>query len=106
MQLCHYVLTAADATSSTALEPRQLRNVRLVAVMRCLTCTGEYVEVLAPLLQQAGVQSCLVLLQRYKDVGIMVHEVLQMICSFLAHRRFAEALVEQGGVQLLLQLPR
>lgn len=32
--------------------------------------------------------------------------LLQVVCSLLAHRRFGELLVEHGGVQLLLALPR
>lgn len=31
---------------------------------------------------------------------------VQVVCSLLAHRRFGELLVQHGGVQLLLALPR
>ncbi|KAF6254729.1 hypothetical protein COO60DRAFT_1642091 [Scenedesmus sp. NREL 46B-D3] len=85
---------------------QQLRLKRLLGVVRCLTCTGEYVEALAPYLGHQGVECCCVLLQTWRGDGVLLNEVLQMVCSLLAHRRFGELLVELGGVQLLLACPR
>jgi hypothetical protein len=85
---------------------QQLRLKRLLGVIRCLTCTGEYVEALAPYLSHQGVECCCVLLQAWQADGVLLNEVLQMVCSLLAHRRFGELLVELGGVQLLLACPR
>jgi hypothetical protein len=80
--------------------------MRVVGALRCLMCTGEYMEALGPFLQHQGPQVCLVLLQRGQQDGPLLFDVLQVVCSVLAHRRFAELWVEQSGVQLLLGLPR
>jgi hypothetical protein len=46
------------------------------------------------------------LLQAWRSSGVLLNEVLQIVCSLLAHRKFGELLVDQGGVQLLLAVPR
>ena len=46
------------------------------------------------------------LLRRRSHEGPWVFDSLDMLCALLAHRRFVELFVEQGGVQLLLGLPR
>jgi transposase len=97
---------AAAQPEGFADDVQQLRLKRLLGVIRCLTCTGEYVEALAPYLTHQGVECCCVLLQAWKGDGVLLNEVLQMVCSLLAHRRFGELLVELGGVQLLLACPR
>jgi hypothetical protein len=100
------VAAAAAQPEGFADDVQQLRLKRLLGVIRCLTCTGEYVEALAPYLTHQGVECCCVLLQAWKGDGVLLNEVLQMVCSLLAHRRFGELLVELGGVQLLLACPR
>ncbi len=102
------LLVAASQQQPEGFEDdvQQLRLKQLIGVIRCLTCTGEYVEALAPFLTHQGVECCCVLLQSWQQNGVLLNEVLQLVCSFLAHRRFGELLVEQGGVQLLLAVPR
>jgi hypothetical protein len=100
------VAAAAAQPEGFADDVQQLQLKRLLGVIRCLTCTGEYVEALAPYLAHQGVECSCVLLQAWKGDGVLLNEVLQMVCSLLAHRRFGELLVELGGVQLLLACPR
>jgi hypothetical protein len=118
-----------------------LRQMRLVSCLRILTCTGEYIEALPPLLQERGLESCLCMLQctlhtatpapttaavaavagaSQQSVaeqhsphqaivpmdGPFASELLSVVCSLLAHRRFAQLLLEEGGLQLLLDMPR
>lgn len=76
-------------------------------------------ESLGPVLQERGVEVQLALLRHCclpcwpralailgEPLPLLMHEVLEMLCALLAHRRFAEQLVEQGGAGVLLQLPR
>lgn len=102
------ILLAAAQQTAEGFEDdiSQLRLKKLLGVIRCLTCTGEYVEALAPFLTHHGVECCCVLLQAWQHNGVLLNEVLQIVCSLLAHRRFGELLVDQGGVQLLLAVPR
>eukprot|EP00955_Chlamydomonas_euryale_P071414 361074-Chlamydomonas_euryale.AAC.1 len=37
---------------------------------------------------------------------MLTHEVLEVVCALLTHRRFAELFVEAGGAGALLALPR
>jgi hypothetical protein len=116
---------AADGNDEAAEEGEEveaIRRQRLLAALRCLMCTGEYVESLGPFLQCCGVDTICALLRHVQRPaapaggapataaqqrqGWLMHEALQVVCSLLAHRKFAELLVEAGGVQLLLALPR
>ena len=97
---------AAAAAVADAGDVARIRMVRLIGALRCLMCTGEYVEALGPCLAEQGVDVAFQLLQGGEQDGTFTYEVLQMLCSLLAHRRVAEELVEKGGVQLLLGLPR
>lgn len=133
---CRYLRRAVAAMGSTPSggdgggpaaeaegeEVSRLRHQRLLAALRCLMCTGEYVESLGPFLQFCGVDTVCALLRHIRAAaavggagasgpaaqrhGWLMHEALQVVCSLLAHRKFAELLVEAGGVQLLLALPR
>ncbi len=79
---------------------------------------GEFVECLGPILQEQGMEVLMVLLQHCHSptpasravLGdpkpLLTHEVLEMLCALLTHRRFSEMFVQQGGAQALLQLPR
>lgn len=81
--------------------------------MQCLEKMGEYLEVLGPVLHERGVDVCLALLQRQskkdstsrKDMT-MLSDVLKLVCSLAAHRKFASLFVDRGGVQQLLAAPR
>jgi len=112
---------AAGGCEGEGEEVAALRRQRLLAALRCLMCTGEYVESLGPFLQNCGVDTVCALLRHIQrkaapapapasaaaqQHGWLTHEALQVVCSLLAHRKFAELLVEAGGVQLLLALPR
>lgn len=106
---CPNIVLASAAQQGQEGFPDDISKLRLntlIGVIRCLTCTGEYVEALAPFLTHQGVECCCQLLQAWQQHGILLNEVLQIVCSLLAHRRFGELLVDQGGVQLLLELPR
>jgi hypothetical protein len=123
----------AAAAGGEGPEVAAMRRGRLLAALRCLMCTGEYVESLGPFLQYCGVDTVCALLRHVQRAaagsggaaaaapapgggpagaaapaaaGWLMHEALQVVCSLLAHRKFAELLVEAGGVQLLLALPR
>lgn len=100
------LVAAAQQAEGFNDDVQQLRMRRLLGVIRCLTCTGEYVEALGPFLSHQGVECCCILMQAWKQNGVLLNEVLQLVCSMLAHRRFGELLVELGGVQLLLACPR
>ncbi|KIY96542.1 HIV-1 Vpr-binding protein [Monoraphidium neglectum] len=118
---------AAGGGEGESPEVAHVRQQRLLAALRCLMCTGEYVESLGPFLQFCGVDTVCTLLRHIRAasaagggargggggggaaaqrLGWLMHEALQVVCSLLAHRKFAELLVEAGGVQLLLALPR
>lgn len=46
------------------------------------------------------------LLQRWSSDNVRLVELLRTVCALMAHRRFAEAMVAAGGLQLLLDLPQ
>eukprot|EP00798_Chlamydomonas_sp_ICE-L_P001587 gene1587-32974_t len=85
----------------------QLRQSLVMYCIQLVARLGEYVECLGPLLQEQGVEVQIELLRRYSpEGGCILFDVLDMLCALLAHRRFAEFFVEQGGIPLLLGLPR
>lgn len=167
------------------LPPIPLARERLLALreqfaIQALGGLGEYLEVLGPVLQERGVDTCLALIKRYspgqrraplspggthlprrpapearqaggvpvQSVGtstassaaggggergreregeweegeaprgpgsamwapleslLVLTDVLRLVCSLTAHRKFAGAFVDKGGVQLVLGLPR
>ncbi|KAL8171430.1 hypothetical protein V2J09_023234 [Rumex salicifolius] len=80
--------------------------------IQCLVILGEYIEVLGPVMQEKGVDVCLVLLQRYSkltdeiEAAILLPDVLKLICALAAHKKFAALFVDRGGMQKLLAVPR
>lgn len=71
------------------LPDRAARDLeRQRGVMRCLGCLGEYVESLAPVLQEQGVEVSVQLLRWYGHDPVMVCDVLRMLGALLAHRRW------------------
>lgn len=57
------LVAAANNPELLAGDVLQVRFRRLLGVIKCLTCTGEYVEALSPFLTHQGVECCCVLLQ-------------------------------------------
>lgn len=116
----------ADSVSTKATEPdikeeveeffildtESLANLREKYCIQCLETLGEYVEVLAPVLHEKGIDVCLALLQRsskHKEaskVAILLPDILKLICALAAHRKFATLFVDRGGMQKLLAVPR
>ncbi|KAG8375300.1 hypothetical protein BUALT_Bualt10G0086000 [Buddleja alternifolia] len=89
-----------------------LAKLREKFCVQCLVILGEYVEVLAPVLHEKGVDVCLALLQRslkHKEASKSMHllpDILKLICALAAHRKFAALFVDRGGMQKLLATPR
>ncbi|CAM6107327.1 unnamed protein product [Calypogeia fissa] len=94
------------------VEAESLASLRERYCVQCLEKMGEYLEVLGPVLHERGVDVCLALLQRLskdsasvKDMT-MLSDVLKLVCSLAAHRKFASLFVDRGGVQQILAAPR
>jgi|AntRauMFilla1563_2_1112583.scaffolds.fasta_scaffold251386_1 hypothetical protein len=100
------VAVVGDADDATWLHARLLMY-RIQAV----SALGEYVDCFGEVMQEGGVDVLLSLLTLHQypklapDPAITA-DILQMLCSLLAHRKLAITFVERGGVELLLQLPR
>lgn len=94
------------------LDDEALRQLREKYCIQCLEVLGEYFEVLGPVLQEKGVDVCLELLQRcsnQKDTPENLKnlsEVLKLICSLAAHKKFAALFVDREGMQKLLAVHR
>ncbi|XP_057958873.1 DDB1- and CUL4-associated factor homolog 1 [Malania oleifera] len=94
------------------LDGDSLAQLREKFCIQCLVILGEYVEVLGPVLHEKGVDVCLALLQRSSKpqeaskVGMLLPDVLKLICALAAHRKFASLFVDRGGMQKLLAVPR
>lgn len=94
------------------LDDEALARLREKYCIQCLEILGEYVEVLGPVLHEKGVDVCLALLQRSsKSKGSseffnLLPEVLKLICSLAAHRKFAAVFVDRGGMQKFLAVQR
>ncbi|VFQ86507.1 unnamed protein product [Cuscuta campestris] len=94
------------------LDSFSLAKLREKFCIQCLAILGEYVEVLGPVLHEKGVDVCLALLQQNfndKDeyeVSQLLPDVLKLIWSLAAHRKFAAVFVDRGGMQKLLTVPR
>ncbi|KAG2501358.1 hypothetical protein HYH03_001148 [Edaphochlamys debaryana] len=123
--------TAPAATSNVPalLHPLPaLRRLRLQGCAGLLACLGEYLDALGPLLAERGPEALMELMrrgagwspwsygstaggtasteqQRVADHRLL-WDALGACVSLTAHRRFAEQLVEAGGVGLALALPR
>ncbi|KAA8521008.1 hypothetical protein F0562_011704 [Nyssa sinensis] len=117
---------AADSMNSRGTEPEtneeaeeffilgsdSLAELREKFCIQCLVILGEYVEVLGPVLHEKGVDVCLALLQRsskHKEaskIAVLLPDVLKLICTLAAHRKFAALFVDRGGMQKLLAVPR
>ncbi|KAF5830074.1 hypothetical protein DUNSADRAFT_15056, partial [Dunaliella salina] len=91
---------------SLALRALALRKLRMCICCQFLSKLGEYVEALAPILQEGGVDTLIKLLEQHAGDPRILYDTLDALCALLAHKRFAELFVEAGGVQLLLQIPR
>ncbi|XP_078428477.1 DDB1-CUL4 associated factor 1 isoform X2 [Wolffia australiana] len=89
-----------------------LSQLREKYSIQCLEILGEYVEALGPVLHEKGVDVCLALLQRcFKDksssqVLLLLPEILKLICTLAAHRKFAAVFIDRGGIQRLLSVQR
>ena len=88
-----------------------LENLRERFCIQCLVILGEYVEVLGPILHEKGVDVCIALLQRSlrpeePKVVLLLSDVLKLISTLAAHRKFAAVFVDRGGMQKLLNVPR
>ncbi|CAH9074092.1 unnamed protein product [Cuscuta europaea] len=94
------------------LDSLSLAKLREKFCIQCLAILGEYVEVLGPVLHEKGVDVCLALLQRNSkdkdgpEVSLLLPDVLKLIWSLAAHRKFAAVFVDRGGIQKLLAVPR
>jgi hypothetical protein len=67
------------------------------------TIVGEYVDVLAPVLQNGGVDVIFYFI-RANDV-VTRYSTLALLTKLLAHQKFASVFVDQGGVDCILALP-
>lgn len=56
--------------------------------------------------QERIVEVTVELLQRWGLDNMRLVELLRAVCALMAHRRYAEAMVAAGGLQLLLDLPK
>eukprot|EP00898_Chlorokybus_atmophyticus_P007939 jgi/Chlat1/8146/Chrsp76S07604 len=97
---------AEPAASSQIDDTPQLDALRMRYSIQCMACMGEYLECLGPVLQERGVDVVVHLLRRHGGDLVLLNDTLHMVCALVAHRRFATLLVDAGGVQLLLALPR
>ncbi|CAL5439733.1 unnamed protein product [Camellia sinensis] len=94
------------------LDTDSLAKLREKFCIQCLVTLGEYVEVLGPVLHEKGVDVCLALLHRsskHKEaskIAMLLPDVLKLICTLAAHRKFAALFVDRGGMQRLLAVPR
>ncbi|KAJ4966233.1 hypothetical protein NE237_018082 [Protea cynaroides] len=101
-----------ELEGSFVLDNDSLALLREKYCIQCLEILGEYVEVLGPVLHEKGVDVCLALLQRSSKstetakVTMLLPDVLKLICALAAHRKFAALLVDRGGMQKLLAVPR
>lgn len=89
-----------------------LAKLREKFCIQSLVILGEYVEVLGPVLHEKGVDVSLALLQRSSKhtetskMAVLLPDVLKLICTLAAHRKFAALFVDRGGMQRLLAVPR
>ncbi|XP_059663011.1 DDB1- and CUL4-associated factor homolog 1 [Cornus florida] len=104
--------TSEEAEEFFILDSDSLAKLREKFCIQCLVILGEYVEVLGPVLHEKGVDVCLALLQRsskHKEaskIAALLPDVLKLICTLAAHRKFAAVFVDRGGIQKLLAVPR
>ncbi|KAA8528199.1 hypothetical protein F0562_035550 [Nyssa sinensis] len=105
-------VTNEEAEEFLILDSDSLAKLREKFCIQCLVILGEYVEVLGPVLHEKGVDVCLALLQqRSKDkeaskIAVLLPDVLKLICTLAAHRKFAALFVDRSGMQKLLAVPR
>lgn len=85
---------------------RKLAILKQKCCIQYVAGLGEYLDCLGPLLQAHGVDVVVGLLRCGRQDVRKLTDVLHMVAALLAHRRFAELFIEQGGVQLLLSVPR
>ncbi|XP_059275344.1 DDB1- and CUL4-associated factor homolog 1-like [Lycium ferocissimum] len=101
-----------DVDEFFILDSDSLAKLREKFCIQCLIILGEYVEVLGPVLHEKGVDVCIALLQRnskHKEgckISLLLPDVLKLICSLAAHRKFAAVFVDRSGMQKLLAAPR
>ncbi|XP_052197040.1 DDB1- and CUL4-associated factor homolog 1 [Diospyros lotus] len=101
-----------EAEEFFILDIDSLAKLREKFCIQCLVILGEYVEVLGPVLHEKGVDVCLALLQRNSKqideskIAMLLPDVLKLICTLAAHRKFAALFVDRGGMQRLLAVPR
>ncbi len=102
-----------DAPLPSGVDVNSLRKLRERYCIQCLASMGEYLEALGPVLRERGVDICLALLKKQPSDDPVsgaesseVADVLKLVCSLLAHRKFALLFVDRGGVSSFLQVVR
>lgn len=101
-----------DTTLPPGVDGSRIRKLRERYSIQCLASLGEYLEALGPVLRERGIDICLALLRRQPDSPVTaaaaseVADSLKLVCSLLAHRRFALLFVDRGGVNAFLQTVR
>lgn len=101
-----------EAEEFYILDSDSLAKLREKFSIQCLVFLGEYVEVFAPIMREKGVDVALVLLQQSSKhteaskIALLLPDVLKLICTLAAHRKFAALFVDRGGMQRLLSVPR
>ncbi|CAI9784731.1 unnamed protein product [Fraxinus pennsylvanica] len=104
--------TNEDIGEFFILDGDSLTMLREELSIECLGILGEYVEVLGPVLHEKGVDVCLALLQRSFKLKkassslLLLPDILKLISSLAAHRKFAALFVDRGGMQKLVAVPR
>ncbi|KAK8970638.1 hypothetical protein KSP40_PGU006777 [Platanthera guangdongensis] len=94
------------------IEGKSLTQLREKYSILCLQRLGEYVEALGPILHEKGVDVCLAFLQRYSNGGeaadklVLLPEVLKLVSSLAAHKKFSSLFIDRGGMQKLLAVCR
>ncbi|OQR91743.1 hypothetical protein ACHHYP_04393 [Achlya hypogyna] len=94
---------AADATSARITheeQPKQLLLLDLLYSLECLGLMGEYLELLAPALKEDALGTIVTFLHSHHPT--LWSATLKLTSHFLAHKKFAFAFLEAGGLQLVL----
>eukprot|EP00983_Pelagomonas_calceolata_P034741 1088449-Pelagomonas_calceolata.AAC.4 len=73
--------------SSLSLRAFALRKLRMCICCQFLSKLGEYVEALAPILQEGGVDTLIKLLEQHANDPRILYDTLDALCALLAHKR-------------------
>jgi len=86
------------------ISTERLQELERLYLLRYLSATGEYQELLLPILQCNGIDSIFFFL-RSTDPYI-VAEALRVVSQMCAHKKFATQFIDKGGVKLLFDIPQ